>query len=66
MENKEKLVQASVIFEEEEHIKIKMFCVENKISLQDFIRNSTNYCLEKKIIPKNKKRSKLAVSNTNR
>ncbi len=52
MENKANKVKPSVFFLEEEHKKIKLFCVENNISIQEYIRFASLYCLEKKIKPK--------------
>lgn len=53
MDNKTKKVKPSVFFSDEEHKKIKLFCVENNISIQEFIRFASLYCLDKKIKPKN-------------
>lgn len=44
----------TVAFTDEEHKRIKVFCVENNISMQDFLRQSALYCLEKKIKIKDK------------
>jgi len=51
-DNKTNKVKPSVFFSEEEHKKIKLFCVEHNISIQEYIRFSALYCLEKKIKPK--------------
>ncbi len=52
MKEKETKVKTSVFFTDAENKKIKMFCIENNLSLQEFIHNSTMYCLEKKVKPK--------------
>ena len=38
----------------EEHKAIKLFCVENDISLQEFSRHAVLYCMKKKILPEKK------------
>ena len=32
--------------------KIKMFCLQNDATVQDFVYNAIFHCMEKKIIPK--------------
>ena len=54
MKSDESRVRPTVSFSEKEHKKIKIFCVENDISLQDFLHHAAMYCLEKGIKPKEK------------
>ncbi len=49
-------VRTTLRMEKELHKKIKHFCVEHDISLQEFALNSMIYCMDKKITtPKDKK-----------
>ena len=34
---------------------LKMFCVENDLSMQDFIEHAVKYCMSKNILPKGNK-----------
>jgi len=46
-------IRPTVYFPEDEHEDIKIFCIKNKITMQDFLRHSALYCMKKKIIPDN-------------
>jgi len=52
MTDNDKKVKTSIFFSNEENKKIKIYCVENNISLQEFIHYAAIYCLEKKVKPK--------------
>lgn len=52
MNDNDKKVKTSIFFTNEENKKIKIYCVENNISLQEFIHYAAIYCLEKKVKPK--------------
>jgi hypothetical protein len=52
MTDKDAKVKTTVFFTDEENKKIKIYCVENNMSMQKFIHHASIYCLEKKIKPK--------------
>ncbi|MCP4133676.1 MAG: hypothetical protein GY754_22095 [bacterium] len=51
---KDKRTKASIFFNKSDHTKIKIFCAEQDISIQEFLEHAGLYCLEKKIVPKKK------------
>ncbi|GEM_PF-4550628 len=48
-------VKTTLRLDKDLHKKIKVFCVEHDISLQEFALNSMIYCMDKKIVSKNNK-----------
>lgn len=48
-------IKTTVRIEKEIHKKIRRFCIDHEISLQEFAMNSMIYCMEKNIIPKKDK-----------
>ena len=51
MENKEIVKRPSIRLSCKEHKHLKVFCAINEISIQEFMRNSVLYCMDKRIMP---------------
>lgn len=49
-------VKTSLRIEKELHKKVRRYCLDNDISLNDFVINSITYCLEKNLLPKKDKK----------
>ena len=43
------LKRPTVTFAKDEHKRIKQYCLDNDITINDFLRHSALYCLENKI-----------------
>lgn len=52
---KEKRITTSLRMSPEETKALKMFCLENDTTVQDFLHNAARYCMKNKIIPKDRK-----------
>lgn len=50
----DKIVRTTVRLDSKLHKKIRMFCLENDISLNDFCINAMIYAVENKILPEEK------------
>ena len=52
---KEKRITTSLRLNPEETKGLKIFCLQNDTTVQDFLKHSAEYCMKNKILPKNKK-----------
>lgn len=52
----EKRIKTSIFFNKSDHTKIKIFCAENDMSIQDFLENAGLYCIINKIKPEENKK----------
>jgi predicted HicB family RNase H-like nuclease len=45
-------IRTSLRMEKDLHKKVRHFCFDNEVSLNDFVINAIEYCLENKLLPK--------------
>lgn len=51
----ENRITTTVRMTKEEAKELRMFCLQNDVTLNDFLKNAADYCMNHKILPKPKK-----------